>query len=61
MTRSLSEERCPYRHDVSEDTHRFVIFLQTTRSGQSHIKGGVGVELKKRIKAAETEILQPTT
>lgn len=48
MTRSLSAEQHPCRHDVSEDTHRLVIFLQTTRSGQSQMKGGVGVELKRK-------------
>lgn len=53
MTRSLSAERRPYRHDVSEDTHRLVIFLQTTRSGQSQMKGGVGVELKGEEEAKE--------
>lgn len=57
MTRSLSAERCPYRHVVSEDTHGLVIFLQTTRSEQSHIKGGVSVEDE----AEEMEILQPTS
>lgn len=53
MPRFLSAERHPCRHDVSEDTQRLVIFLQTTRSGQSQMKGGVGVELKKREAAKE--------
>lgn len=53
MTRYLSAERHPYRHDVSEDTQRLVIFLQTTKSGQSQMKGGVAVELKRRKEAKE--------
>lgn len=59
MTRSLSAEQHPCRHDVSEDTHRLVIFLQTTRSGQSQMKGGVGVELKRRKEAKVFKLRVP--